>query len=228
MRFLKARGSAEPRKVASGYARQGLQLRNGKVRSQVSGIDRSQFPGRRTVGEVKVGERRASDRAEKRIYRFGVDLVEREEQVVCHASALAMTDEARREGGDVSLAIFITSVSGSESLTSFTNRTFYLSRSPGFWRAFDAAERNERFGRIQCQRGKRRVFLCRGTVGVKVGGKVIPASFLKIEERRTLVGAKDRKHLPGARKSKRRRSKGNVRRGATANLCFGVDYCCSK
>ena len=205
------------------------------MRSQVSGIDRSQFPGRRTVGEVKVGERRASDRAEKRVYRFGVDLVEREEQVVCHASALAMTDEARREGGDVSLAIFITSVSGSESLTSFTNRTFYLSRSPGFWRAFDAAERNERFGRIQCQRGKesssrgkRRVFLCRGTVGVKVGGKVIPASFLKIEERGTLVGAKDRKHLPGARKGKRRGSKGNVRRGATANLCFGVDDCCSK
>ena len=51
------------------------------------------------------------------------------------------------------------------------------------------AERNGRFGRIQCQRGKvsssrgkrkRRVFLCRRTVGVKVGGKVIPVSFLKV------------------------------------------------
>ena len=67
--------------------------------------------------------------------------------------------------------------------------------------AFDAAERNGRFGRIQCQRGKessssrgkrkRRVFLCKRTVGEKVGGKVIPASFLKVEGRRTLVGAKD-------------------------------------
>ena len=67
---------------------------------------------------------------------------------------------------------------------------------------FDAAERNGRFGRIECQRGKesssrgkrkRRVFLCRRTVRVKVGDKVIPASFLKVEGRGTLVGAKDRR-----------------------------------
>ena len=66
--------------------------------------------------------------------------------------------------------------------------------------AFDAAKRNERFGSIQCQRGKesssrgkrkRRVFLCRRTVGVKVEGKAIPASFLKVEGRGSLVGAKD-------------------------------------
>ena len=68
--------------------------------------------------------------------------------------------------------------------------------------AFDAAERNGKFGRIHCQRGKesrssgkRRVFLCRRTVGVKVGGKVIPASFLKVEERGTLVGAKVRREF---------------------------------
>ena len=30
------------------------------------------------------------------------------------------------------MAIFITSVSGSEGLASFTNRTFHLSRPPGF------------------------------------------------------------------------------------------------
>ena len=70
--------------------------------------------------------------------------------------------------------------------------------------AFDAAERNGRFGRIQCQRDKesssstrgkrkRRVFLCRGTVGVNVGGKAISASFLKIEGRGALVVAKDRR-----------------------------------
>ena len=52
--------------------------------------------------------------------------------------------------------------------------------------AFDAAEGNGRFGRIQCQRGKessrgkrkRRVLLCRRTVG----GKAIPASFRKLKE----------------------------------------------
>ena len=66
--------------------------------------------------------------------------------------------------------------------------------------AFDGAEKNGGFGRIQCQRGKesssrgkrkRRVFHCRKTVRVNVGGKAIPASFLKIEERKALVGAKD-------------------------------------
>ena len=56
--------------------------------------------------------------------------------------------------------------------------------------AFDAAERNGRFGRIPWQRGKesssrgkrkRRVFLCRRTLRVKVEGKAIPESFLQIE-----------------------------------------------
>ena len=68
--------------------------------------------------------------------------------------------------------------------------------------AFDAAQRNGGFGRIQCQRSKessskgkrkRRVFLCRRTVRVIVKGKVIPASFLKIKGWGTFVGAKDRR-----------------------------------
>ena len=68
--------------------------------------------------------------------------------------------------------------------------------------AFDAAERNGRFSRIQCQRSKenrsrektkRQVFLCRKTVRVKVIDKVIPTSFLKIEGRGTFVEAKDRR-----------------------------------
>ena len=65
VRFLRARGSPELREVASGSATQGLWLRNGKVGSQVSGIDRSRFPGRRTIGEVRRGGRRASDRKTK-------------------------------------------------------------------------------------------------------------------------------------------------------------------
>ena len=75
VRLLKARGTAELKEVASGSATQNLWLRNGKVGSQVSGIDRRRFPGKRTVGEVRRGERRgrrASDRAKKRVYRFRV------------------------------------------------------------------------------------------------------------------------------------------------------------
>ena len=60
----------------------------------------------------------------------------------------------RVEKRNVSLSIFITSVSGSKSLTYFTNRIFHLSRPPGFRMAFDAAERNKRFGRTHCQRRK--------------------------------------------------------------------------
>ena len=102
MRLLRARGSAELKKVASGSATQGLWQRNRKVESQVSGINRSRFPGRKTVREVRRGGtrgRRASDRAKKRVYRFRVRFGDREGQVVCHTSAVAfaMTDEARRE-----------------------------------------------------------------------------------------------------------------------------------
>ena len=43
-------------------------------------------------------------------------------------------------------------MSGSESLTSFTNRFFHFSRPPGLRFTFDVAERNGRFGRIQCHR----------------------------------------------------------------------------
>ena len=57
MRLLRARGSAELRKEGSGSAMQGLWLRNGKVGSQVSGLDRSRFPGRGRVKEVRRGGR---------------------------------------------------------------------------------------------------------------------------------------------------------------------------
>ena len=102
MKLHRARGSAELREVASGSDTQSLWLRNGKVRSQVSGIDRSRFPGRRAVRKVRRGGRREGEPAIERRREctdLGLDLGEREEQVVCHASvlALAMTDEARRE-----------------------------------------------------------------------------------------------------------------------------------
>ena len=77
-------------------------MRNGKVRLQVSGINRSRFLGEEQLG--KLGEKE-DEEGEPAIERrrectdLGFDLGKREEQVVCHASALAlaMTDEARRE-----------------------------------------------------------------------------------------------------------------------------------
>ena len=65
--------------------------------------------------------------------------------------------------------------------------------------AFDAVERNGKFGSIQCQRSKksssggnrkRPVFLCRRRLRVKVESKVIPTSFLKIEGRGMLIRVK--------------------------------------
>ena len=75
MRLLRAHGLAELRKVVSGPATQGIWLEYRKVRSQVSGIDRSRFPGRGTVREIRRGGRRgrrANDRAKKRVYSFWV------------------------------------------------------------------------------------------------------------------------------------------------------------
>ena len=102
VRLLMARGSAELREVASGSATQGLRLRNGKVGSQVSGIDRSRILGEEQLGKLGEEEDEEGEPAigqRRECTDLGLDLDEREEQVVCHASALAlaMTDEARRE-----------------------------------------------------------------------------------------------------------------------------------
>ena len=138
-----------------------------------------------------------------RVYRFRVRFgrERRASRLPCLSLGLGDGRRSTSGSGDASLAIFIISVCGSESLASFTNRFFHFSR-PGFRMTFDAAERNGRFGRIQCprsekssSRGKRKrlVFLCRRTVRVKVRSKVIPASFLKVEERGTLLGVNDRR-----------------------------------
>ena len=54
VRLHRARDSVELRKVASGSATQGLWMRNGKVGSQVIGIDRCRFLGEEQLG--KLGE----------------------------------------------------------------------------------------------------------------------------------------------------------------------------
>ena len=53
VRLFRARGSAELRKVASGSATHGLWQGDRKVESHVIGEDRSELPGRRTVGEAR-------------------------------------------------------------------------------------------------------------------------------------------------------------------------------
>ena len=96
MRLHRVRGSAELREVASGSATQSLWLRNGKVESQVSGVDRSRFLGEEQLGKLGEEDEPAIERR-RECTDFGLDLGEREEQVVCRAFAMAITDEARRE-----------------------------------------------------------------------------------------------------------------------------------
>ena len=154
------------------------------------GVDQSQLPRRRTVRGGGRRGRRAIYRVKKRVNKFRVRFwrKRRTSHLPCLSLGLGNDRRGTSGSGDVSLAIFITSVSHSESLASFINHFFHFSRPPGCRLAFDAARRNEEFGHIQCQGGKessgrekRRVFLCRRTVRVKVEGKVIPANFLKIE-----------------------------------------------
>ena len=82
---------------------------------------------------------------------------------------------------------FLTSVSGSKNLTSFSNRFFYFRRPSSLRLAFDAAKSNGRFGPNYCQkdeqcssRGKRGVFFC-STVRIDAKNKVIQGGRLKKE-----------------------------------------------
>ena len=103
VRLLRARGSAELIEVAPGSGTQGLWMRNGKVRSRIIDVDRSRFPGRGTVGEVRRGGRggrkRTSDRTKERGHRFRVTFGQERKASRLHASALvlATTDDECRE-----------------------------------------------------------------------------------------------------------------------------------
>ena len=154
VRLLRACGSAELGKVASDYAMQGLCLENRKVRYQVIGKDQSRLPGRGTVEEVRGRKMRKKsqqqNKGESTQFRVRFGREKRASRLPC----LSLGDDRRStsRSEDVSLTIFITSVSCSKSLRSFTNHFFHFSRPPGFRVAFDAAERNEKFSRSQCQR----------------------------------------------------------------------------
>ena len=156
VRLLRARGSTEFGEVATSSTTQGLCLGDRKVRSQVIGENQSRLHRRGTVGKVRKRGKRASDRRKKTVQRFRVKFGK--ERIASRLPCLSfgLGDDRRSMSGsrDVSQTIFLTSVSGSKSLTSFTNRFFNFSIPPKFRMASDAAERGERFGRIQCQRSK--------------------------------------------------------------------------
>ena len=153
-KLLRARGSAELDKEASGSAKQGLWLGNRKVRSRVVGKDRSPLSGRGTVRKVRRrgrSNRRASDRTKEKIDRFS-----REMNMSPAMPQLGLSNDKRGMSGDrdVSLTVFITSMSDSKSLTYFAYRFFYFRRLPSLRLAFDTAKRNGRFDLLQCRRSK--------------------------------------------------------------------------
>ena len=104
----------------------GFRLGDRKLISQVVGEDRSRLPGRGIVGEVRRGGKKASDRTKERVHRVKVRFRrERKKRASClPCLSLSFGDDRRGMSGsrDVSLTIFITSISGGRSLTSFTNR----------------------------------------------------------------------------------------------------------
>ena len=88
--------------------------------------------GRGTAWEVRRGGRcgrGVCNRGKKRVYRFKIRFGRERRASRLPCLSLGLGDERRRtsRSGDVSLAIFITSVSGRESLASFTNRIFHFS-----------------------------------------------------------------------------------------------------
>ena len=53
--------------------------------------------GKEQLGKLEEEEEEPAIERRREYTDLGLDLGEREEQVVCHASAFAMTDEARQE-----------------------------------------------------------------------------------------------------------------------------------
>ena len=105
------------------------------------------------MGKEQLGKLagRTSDRTEERMDRF------RSERNACYLQCLCLGFGDDRRGmsgsGNVSLTIFITSMSGTKSFTSFAY-IFPFRRSPGLRLVFDVPERNGKFGRIQYQRSR--------------------------------------------------------------------------
>ena len=94
--------------------------------------DRSRLPGKKQLGKLGEEENEEKEPATERRREYtdlGLDIGERDEHVACHGFG---DDRRSMSGGrDVSLTIFITSMSGSKTLTSFIYRIFHFKRPPG-------------------------------------------------------------------------------------------------
>ena len=109
------------------------------------------------MGKLEEEEEEPATERRREYTDSGLDLGERERRASrLPCLSLGLGDDCRgvSRSRNVSLMIFIASVSGGESLTSFTNHFFHFNGPPDFRLAFDAAERNGKVGRIQCQRSK--------------------------------------------------------------------------
>ena len=82
--------------------------------------------------------------------RFKYTDLSRETRMSPCCLGLGLADDRRgmSRSGDVSLSILITSMSGRKSLVSYAYHSFNVRKTPGLRLAFDAAERNGRFGPI--------------------------------------------------------------------------------
>ena len=95
------------------------------------------------LGE-KEDEDEASNKVKKRVHRLMVGFGRERTASRLPYLSLGLGDDRRSMlgSGDASLAIYITFVRGSESLTSFTNSFIHFSGPTGFRMAFDGAGRN--------------------------------------------------------------------------------------
>ena len=119
MRLLRVHGSAKLGTVGTGSAMQSLWREDRKVGSQVICKDRSRPLGEELLG--KLGKTRKKSRKQNEgVHRFGVGFG-KGRRASC-LPCLSLGDDRQSTSGsrDVGLTIFITSVSTSKSLTSFT------------------------------------------------------------------------------------------------------------
>ena len=166
-------------KVATGLATQGLLVE--KQKSEISGKRRKLKPI-----PCERNNRRRKKNQQQRVNKFRVIFGQKRRASCLPCLSLGLGDDRRNtlRSGDVSLVIFITSVSCSESLRlSLTTSADYQALG---WRlmrpkrmedlaAFSAREVKRA---AATEERKRRVVLCRRTVR----GKIIPARFHKLHE----------------------------------------------
>ena len=150
MKLLRVHGLAKLGKVTSGSATQGLWLGDRKVRSQVVGEDQSRLPERGQLGEEKDETEEPGTEGRREYTDLGLYLRE-SEMSMSPAMPQLWSWRGMLGSRDGSLTILIIYMSSSKSLTFFTDRFFLFSRPPGLRLTSDAAEKNGKFGRIQCQ-----------------------------------------------------------------------------